>query len=1264
MFEVTAEDIALLDDKDLRSLVGRLCESEMRRRGISPLCVTWGGDQKAEDGGVDVRVALPHTVEAEGFIPRPDTVFQVKAEDTPASKILSEMRPNGILRPAIRELAGRSGAYIIVSSEAFTSDVPLQKRREAMTQAVSELPNADALHVDFYDRKRLETCLRDHTGTALWVRERIGKRLPGWSGFGAWSFQPEGPTSEYLLDGELRIKTHKQETSAGLSAIAGINRIRDVLRSPQGVVRMVGLSGVGKTRLAQALFDARIGEHSLDQGLATYTDLANEPNPQPTAVASELIANHQRAILIVDNCPPDLHRRLSEICRSQGSQLSVITIEYDIRDDQAEGTDVFALEAASINLTDRLIRHRFPDLSHLDSRRIAEFSGGNARIAIALAAQIDKDEAVAQLSDQELLVRLFQQRHLHDEALFIGAQALSLVYSFEGEAAREEGETELSLLGSLVSKSDQEMFMYSAEMERRGLVQRRNRWRAVLPHAIANGLASLGLQNIRAAEIDRCFVNGNSERLLRSFSHRLRYLHDSREARLIAKKWLGPHGLLGGIPDLNDLGHALFDNVAPVAPEITLAALERILLKPTDAEIPAKSKRYLYLLRSLAYDPAFFHRSIALIVTIAKAGDVDAHNDEGGRIFASLFLIYFSGTRATIDQRLAVLRPLIPSDNAKERTLGLAGLRATLEAIHFMAAGDFEFGAHSRDYGWSPRTPVEAKDWFEKALSLAGEFACADNPVAQHVREVLARQFRGLWTQATMYDELERISRAISARCFWKEGWIAVRQTIHFDSKGLPPEVSERLGAIEELLRPKDLLERVRAIVLSEGISIAGLDAADDQTAEILPFYRVESAAEALGREAAANEGVFAQVLPELTRSHELIWNFGKGLAQGAEKPLSTWDRLAAALAASGQQTPDFRVLHGFLNGLNAKDPELASVLLDGALRDERLAWVYPALQTAVGIDEKGVQRLMRSLELGKAPIRAYHSLVSGGVTHKIAGRDFNNLLLRIAVEPGGLDLAIEILHMRISFASNQSSPSELIDIGCELMRRLTFARRNDVDDYRLGIVARNCLVGHKGAATVREICRNLKDAVSKSETYPFYHAALLQLLFAAHPLAALDGLCGGDETDLRSGVNILDQAAQFRGNPFDEIPEGNLVAWCDQQPDVRYPAIAGGVTPFQHCGDPPRPQWTSIARKLLERAPDRVAVLKRFVDKFTPTAWTGQRAVIVESNAKLLDELAAYSDPALNEFVASEKKRLMAAIEEERTIDFLIDRERDERFE
>jgi hypothetical protein len=52
MFDITGEDIILLDDKDLRELIGRLCEAEVQKMNLSPIAVTYGGNQDAKDGGM------------------------------------------------------------------------------------------------------------------------------------------------------------------------------------------------------------------------------------------------------------------------------------------------------------------------------------------------------------------------------------------------------------------------------------------------------------------------------------------------------------------------------------------------------------------------------------------------------------------------------------------------------------------------------------------------------------------------------------------------------------------------------------------------------------------------------------------------------------------------------------------------------------------------------------------------------------------------------------------------------------------------------------------------------------------------------------------------------------------------------------------------------------------------------------------------------------------------------------------------------------
>jgi hypothetical protein len=187
-------------------------------------------------------------------------------------------------------------------------------------------------------------------------------------------------------------------------------------------------------------------------------------------------------------------------------------------------------------------------------------SGGNARVALALAGTVEKNETIVGLSDVELFRRLFQQRHDPDASLLTIAQACSLVYSFEGETTSGD-DAELAILGRLIGKSPEEVFSAVVELKERDLVQERGPWRAVLPHAIANRLAATALERIPLAVLRTGLVDGPSERLLRSFSRRLGYLDSSKEAQAIVQSWLAPGGLLANVANLSELGRGMFGNV-------------------------------------------------------------------------------------------------------------------------------------------------------------------------------------------------------------------------------------------------------------------------------------------------------------------------------------------------------------------------------------------------------------------------------------------------------------------------------------------------------------------------------------------------------------------------------------------------------------------------------------------------------------------------------------------------------------------------------
>ena len=266
IFEVTPAHIEALSDADLRTLIGFLAEQETSRAGYSASCVTYGGHQNATDGGIDVRADIG-SGNISGYIPRPQTGFQVKAEDLAAADIGREMRPGGALRASITALGEAGGAYVIVSSTGSVSDTALSKRRNAMAKAVADTPAAAGLHLDFYDRRRVASWVNQHPGLIPWVRGRVGLPLSGWRPFEDWSSSPGADDEAYLTDDHVRLVSTRLKDTNGLSAIDGIKKVREILSQPKGSVRLVGLSGVGKTRMVQALFDETLGADALDKRL-------------------------------------------------------------------------------------------------------------------------------------------------------------------------------------------------------------------------------------------------------------------------------------------------------------------------------------------------------------------------------------------------------------------------------------------------------------------------------------------------------------------------------------------------------------------------------------------------------------------------------------------------------------------------------------------------------------------------------------------------------------------------------------------------------------------------------------------------------------------------------------------------------------------------------------------------------------------------------------------------------------------------------------
>ncbi len=105
------------------------------------------------------------------------------------------------------------------------------------------------------------------------------------------------------------------------------------------------------------------------------------------------------------------------------------------------------------------------------------------------------------------------------------------------------------------------------------------------------------------------------------------------------------------------------------------------------------------------------------------------------------------------------------SQSEDKQELGLSLLSCALEAWHFTGyPSNFEFGAHSRNYGYTPTNRIERIHWYCMFVKLATNLCLSEDPISLKSKQLFAENFRGLWTKAMLFDELEAASRTIISR--------------------------------------------------------------------------------------------------------------------------------------------------------------------------------------------------------------------------------------------------------------------------------------------------------------------------------------------------------------------------------------------------------------------------------------------------------------------------------------------------------------------
>lgn len=1225
MLKVNKADIENLNDSELRELIGLLCESELNSQMHSSVAVTYGGNQDASDGGVDVRVSLKSGTLEGGYIPRNKTLFQVKVPSMSAASIEKEMKPEGILRESIKEVICNKGAYIIVSSKSDCTDSMLENRLSKMKECVHEVGEKHDGYVDFYDCNRIVSWTNTYPSAIFWVKNKKGVSTSGWSTFSEWRDINNELQNEFIFDEKSFIYKENYSVENRIPVIDGIDEIRNILKEKAKSVRIAGMSGVGKTRLAYALFDNKIGVDALDQYLVLYCDMGNQPNPTPIELIRWLISSKTRAIVIVDNCLKEQHSKLAKLVNSTNSSLSLLTIEYDAKEDDVIETDNYYMASSENTIIERYLKNCFPEIHHANIGKIVETSGGNFRMARYFAVSVEKNKPIGILNSSELFDRLFMEENKINENLLQTAEVCSLLFSFNIT-------DELKLLSELTDLSFTQLRRNVAKLEDMQLIQSRGEMRALLPHGLANKLASNFLKTIPVERL--VDVLTGKHRVLLSFSRRLKLLYEDENSQKAAGELLDNTDLFSDFSNISNQNMNILSNLSFIISEKILRRIENN--EETFFSLENKNrKEFVNILIDIAYKQDLFDRVIGLLFDFALL-EKDTHSSSTRNSIKNLFQLLLSGTHATIEQRLKSIELLL--------------YKGTDDATHFafqlidelLKTGDF-IGYHMDltytrpDYGYEPKLYDEYHDWYEKVIGYLFE-KYELNLNIDEIKIVVAKNFRPLLKRG-MIDSLEKFINDVMKEDTWPEMWVSIKNTKHFDGEGIPSKILNRLDELEEKTKPRNIKEEFKIYVQDERMTYIDIEHHEDSLS-------IEKKVFDLGLKFGENFEILKSNIDIFRgKLNYRVVEFGKGLVSSKVDFFRILNLLIQEMTEKRIINCD-DLLKGMFLGISS-DKNKISKALEIILQHSTLKRIYPYLQASYQLKRTDIERVVKSLKDPDIPMTQYSHL-----KHKLDELSIGDIIYYFNNIPKSNE-GIEIIIGTIFWLFyNKRFDSRLNLIASKIILRYEFKNNfnNSGSEYEFGKVSEIVFTDGGLEEEVRHFFREFKNKI-ENEYISFDEVeSVFKHIIHSYPNEFLDVFFFEKLSNSPFMLKHFLKSFNVLGNDcLDCIDPEILFDWANE--NERFEDITICLKPMEIEQETGNYSWTEFSEKVIDVARERenTELLETLSKSIYSQSYENTTSQHINKMKALLIEVANKGEEFLQKFVNN-------------TIDILNKREKENR--
>lgn len=1245
-FQIAGEHIARLNDLLFPQFLRRLLYAEAQAHDLPTDGIHVSDNIHAPDGGEDGRIEWQDGPARTPSLPCRINQFQLKSSQITPVKAASDVLQNSKVKPMVRSVLEAGGHYRMLCARRYTKKA-IENREHRIRGAIRNAGvSIDDSQITFWDAGQIAAWANQHPAVAIWAKEQTQPGTIGpFRSWMHWSGHPDHDDSPWVEDERL-------------PPLRG--RLRTAAMKPQSVLRLVGLAGIGKSRLALEALGPMEADPLLD-GMVMYADESEANADAIVNVVQTLADNRSRTVVVVNHCCLQTHRILAGMVSRSSSRLSLLTLDDEIPTSTLDETTT-KVEEAPPAIIEAIIDQRWPNLPSEDRRRLVHFSEGFPRIAIGVAQAWKSSRPIAHVAAEDMVDSFILGRqprepeHTLKSAMLVAAFGIVTVEPGDGQLK------EVAASGRGLTIDDLRIGI--GRLVERGIVRRRGRLRALQPRPIAMQLAERQWKEWSASQRDRILAGSTSRSLKITAARVLARLNTTAIANEVVSHVCRPNGILTGYEALARPGQAeVLSSLAEVLPATVLEAMERCLDEVDDLlTVKGDVRRHIvWALEKIAFDLDTFEGGARLLLRFAVAENETWTNNASG-LFRRIFLTRLGNTVADGDARLALLDEISNAARPAERLLVIAALTAGLETMVSRMVGAETHGSKPALSSWLPPSRDAEVKYVTGCVSRLANVGAQGSlePHALHAQKELGQHLRSL-VRGGYIDAVEQAVRQVApVVSHWPAAVESLGLVLGHDAAFCGPQVIERVKKLLADLQPKSLDSRIHFLVTDMPREYPFGERPDlDEWAR-----RQEEALRKLAADLAQNPDILEEALPKLSRGDQRKASiFGEVLGQLADldSPEIWLDRIIQAAVDAPDAKRNLSLLSGFCIGFAKSRPEMAKPIKERLTQSPVLSPAFPSVCAGLGMVASDIQLAVDALRDGLLPPSQLAPWAFGGALGQLPSLEviplFDALLEHDA--PEAFAVALDLIHTYL-----RGSPEAFDSLRLQIRRCVEKCVSDDkvpsdtMDAFHLEQLTMRMLEESREDADACAIALDLaklmvasSHQIGKTLPNPLIHRLLSDFPEIVWP--CIGATIVSDPSQSWLMVHVLGSSMGFKKQdpPILSLPAATLRSWCHAHPD-QAPVFAARVIPVLAEGQDSEKTMHPLLCWLIDEFGECQKVLDAIGNNINTFSWTGSLTRYYGQYIRPLSVLTSHRLPAVQRWAKRLIRHLQVRIEQARDQD------------